>query len=112
MVTPILFIIKNYLVMRWTEEMDKIIAKSIFNHQKNRKLAFVQAQEEIISRFNIPISRKAISSRYYRCKTVIDGYVIDCALTKAFSKETPKEKEEKLPWYINILRIFHINRKL
>ena len=111
MVTPILFIIKNYLVMRWTEEMDKIIAKSIFNHQKNRKLAFVQAQEEIISRFNIPISRKAISSRYYRCKTVIDGYVIDCALAKAFNPETPK-KEEKLPWYINILRIFHINRKL
>lgn len=111
MVTPILFIIKNYLVMRWTEEMDKIIAKSIFNHQKNRKLAFVQAQEEIISRFNIPISRKAISSRYYRCKTVIDGYVIDCALTKAFNPETSK-KEEKLPWYINILRIFHINRKL
>lgn len=111
MVTPILFIIKNYLVMRWTEEMDKIIAKSIFNHQKNRKLAFIQAQEEIISRFNIPISRKAISSRYYRCKTVIDGYVIDCALTKAFNPETSK-KEEKLPWYINILRIFHINRKL
>ena len=111
MVTPILFIIKNYLVMRWTEEMDKIIAKSIFNHQKNRKLAFVQAQEEIISRFNIPISRKAISSRYYRCKTVIDGYVVDCALTKAFNPETFK-KEEKLPWYINILRIFHINRKL
>lgn len=98
--------------MRWTEEMDKIIAKSIFNHQKNRKLAFVQAQEEIISRFNIPISRKAISSRYYRCKTVIDGYVIDCAIAKAFDKETTKEKEEKLPWYINILRIFHINRKL
>lgn len=98
--------------MRWTEEMDKIIAKSIFNHQKNRKLAFVQAQEEIISQFNIPISRKAISSRYYRHKTVIDGYVIDCALAKAFSRETPKEKEEKLPWYINILRIFHINRKL
>ena len=97
--------------MRWTEEMDKIIAQSIFNHQKNHKLAFVQAQEEIISRFNIPISRKAISSRYYRCKTVIDGYVIDCALAKAFDRETPK-KEEKLPWYINILRIFHINRKL
>lgn len=95
--------------MRWTEEMDKIIAKSIFNHPKNRKLAFVQAQEEIINQFNIPISRKAISSRYYRCKTVIDGYVIDCALTKAFDKETPKKKEEKLPWYI---RIFHINRKL
>ena len=111
MVTPILFIIKNYLVMRWTEEMDKIIAKSIFNHPKNRKLAFVQAQEEIISQFNIPISRKAISSRYYRCKTVIDGYVVDCALTKAFNPETSK-KEEKLPWYINILRIFHINRKL
>ena len=73
MVTPILFIIKNYLVMRWTEEMDKIIAKSIFNHQKNRKLAFVQSQEEIISRFNITRSRKAISSRYYRCKTVNDG---------------------------------------
>lgn len=98
--------------MRWTEEMDKIVARSIFNHPKNRKLAFVQAQEEIINQFNIPISRKAISSRYYRCKTVIDGYVIDCALTKAFSKETPKKKEEKLPWYINILRIFHINRKL
>lgn len=98
--------------MRWTEEMDKIIAKSIFNHPKNRKLAFVQAQEEIINQFNIPISRKAISSRYYRNKTLIDGYVIDCALTKAFSKETPKKKEEKLPWYINILRIFHINRKL
>lgn len=98
--------------MRWTEEMDKIIAKSIFNHPKNRKLAFVQAQEEIINQFNIPISRKAISSRYYRNKTLIDGYVIDCALTKAFSKETPKKKEEKIPWYINILRIFHINRKL
>lgn len=97
--------------MRWTEEMDKIVARSIFNHPKNRKLAFVQAQEEIISQFNIPISRKAISSRYYRCKTVIDGYVIDCALTKAFNPETSK-KEEKLPWYINILRIFHINRKL
>lgn len=97
--------------MRWTEEMDKIIARSIFNHPKNRKLAFVQAQEEIINQFNIPISRKAISSRYYRCKTVIDGYVIDCALTKAFNPETSK-KEEKLPWYINILRIFHINRKL
>lgn len=96
--------------MRWTEEMDKIIAKSIFNHPKNRKLAFVQAQEEIINQFNIPISRKAISSRYYRNKTLIDGYVIDCALTKAFDKETPK-KEEKLPWYMNILRIFHINRK-
>lgn len=94
--------------MRWTEEMDKIIARSIFNHPKNRKLAFVQAQEEIINQFNIPISRKAISSRYYRHKTLIDGYVIDCALTKAFSKETPKKKEEKLPWYINILRIFHI----
>ena len=93
--------------MRWTEEMDKIVAKSIFNHPKNRKLAFVQAQEEIINQFNIPISRKAISSRYYRNKTLIDGYVIDCALTKAFNKETPK-KEEKLPWYINILRIFHI----
>lgn len=93
--------------MRWTEEMDKIIAKSIFNHPKNRKLAFVQAQEEIINQFNIPISRKAISSRYYRNKTLIDGYVIDCALTKAFNKETPKKKEEKLPWYINILRIFH-----
>lgn len=98
--------------MRWTEEMDKIIARSIFNHPKNRKLAFVQAQEEIINQFNIPISRKAISSRYYRCKTVIDGYVIDCALTKAFDKETPKKKEEKLPWYMNIFRIFHINRKL
>lgn len=98
--------------MRWTEKMDKIIAKSIFNHPKNRKLAFVQAQEEIINQFNIPISRKAISSRYYRNKTLIDGYVIDCALTKAFNKETPKKKEEKLPWYINILRIFHINRKL
>lgn len=98
--------------MRWTEEMDKIIAKSIFNHPKNRKLAFVQAQEEIINQFNIPISRKAISSRYYRNKTLIDGYVIDCALTKAFSKETPKKKEEKLPWYMNILRMFHINRKL
>ena len=98
--------------MRWTEEMDKIIARSIFNHPKNRKLAFVQAQEEIINQFNIPISRKAISSRYYRCKTVIDGYVIDCALTKAFGKETPKKKEEKLPWYMNIFRIFHINRKL
>lgn len=98
--------------MRWTEEMDKIIAKSIFNHPKNRKLAFVQAQEEIINQFNIPISRKAISSRYYRNKTLIDGYVIDCALTKAFSKETPKKKEEKIPWYINILRMFHINRKL
>lgn len=97
--------------MRWTEEMDKIIAKSIFNHPKNRKLAFVQAQEEIINQFNIPISRKAISSRYYRNKTLIDGYVIDCALTKAFNPETSK-KEEKLPWYINILRIFHINRKL
>ena len=97
--------------MRWTEEMDKIVARSIFNHPKNRKLAFVQAQEEIINQFNIPISRKAISSRYYRNKTLIDGYVIDCALTKAFNKETPK-KEEKLPWYINILRIFHINRKL
>lgn len=97
--------------MRWTEEMDKIIAKSILNHQKNRKLAFIQAQEEIISQFNIPISRKAISSRYYRNKTLIDGYVIDCALAKAFNKETPK-KEEKLPWYINILRIFHINKKL
>lgn len=94
--------------MRWTEEMDKIIARSIFNHPKNRKLAFVQAQEEIINQFNIPISRKAISSRYYRNKTLIDGYVIDCALTKAFNKETPKKKEEKLPWYINILRIFHI----
>ena len=94
--------------MRWTEEMDKIVAKSIFNHPKNRKLAFVQAQEEIINQFNIPISRKAISSRYYRNKTLIDGYVIDCALTKAFNKETPKKKEEKLPWYINILRIFHI----
>ena len=93
--------------MRWTEEMDKIIAKSIFNHPKNRKLAFVQAQEEIINQFNIPISRKAISSRYYRNKTLIDGYVIDCALTKAFNKETPKKKEEKLPWYMNILRIFH-----
>lgn len=98
--------------MRWTEEMDKIIARSIFNHPKNRKLAFVQAQEEIINQFNIPISRKAISSRYYRNKTLIDGYVIDCALTKAFDKETPKKKEEKLPWYIKILRIFHINRKL
>ena len=98
--------------MRWTEEMDKIIARSIFNHPKNRKLAFVQAQEEIINQFNIPISRKAISSRYYRNKTLIDGYVIDCALTKAFSKETPKKKEEKLPWYMNIFRIFHINRKL
>lgn len=98
--------------MRWTEEMDKIVARSIFNHPKNRKLAFVQAQEEIINQFNIPISRKAISSRYYRNKTLIDGYVIDCALTKAFNKETPKKKEEKLPWYINILRIFHINRKL
>lgn len=98
--------------MRWTEEMDKIVARSIFNHPKNRKLAFVQAQEEIINQFNIPISRKAISSRYYRNKTLIDGYVIDCALTKAFDKETPKKKEEKLPWYINILRIFHINRKL
>ena len=98
--------------MRWTEEMDKIIARSIFNHPKNRKLAFVQAQEEIINQFNIPISRKAISSRYYRNKTLIDGYVIDCALAKAFSKETPKKKEEKLPWYMNILRIFHINRKL
>lgn len=98
--------------MRWTEEMDKIVARSIFNHPKNRKLAFVQAQEEIINQFNIPISRKAISSRYYRNKTLIDGYVIDCALTKAFSKETPKKKEEKIPWYINILRIFHINRKL
>lgn len=101
--------------MRWTKEMDKIIARSIFNHPKNRKLAFVQAQEEIINQFNIPISRKAISSRYYRCKTVIDGYVVDCALAKAFNKETPKEsedKEEKLPWYRNILRIFHINRKL
>lgn len=98
--------------MRWTEEMDKIIARSIFNHPKNRKLAFVQAQEEIINQFNIPISRKAISSRYYRNKTLIDGYVIDCALTKAFNKETPKKKEEKLPWYRNILRIFHINRKL
>lgn len=87
--------------MRWTEEMDKIIAKSIFNHPKNRKLAFVQAQEEIINQFNIPISRKAISSRYYRNKTLIDGYVIDCALTKAFSKETPKKKEEKIPWYID-----------
>lgn len=94
--------------MRWTEEMDKIIARSIFNHPKNRKLSFVQAQEEIINQFNIPISRKAISSRYYRNKTLIDGYVIDCALTKAFNKETPKKKEEKLPWYINILRIFHI----
>ena len=98
--------------MRWTEEMDKIIARSIFNHPKNRKLAFVQAQEEIINQFNIPISRKAISSRYYRNKTLIDGYVIDCALAKAFSKETPKKKEEKLPWYMNILKIFHINRKL
>lgn len=98
--------------MRWTEEMDKIIAKSILNHQKNRKLAFIQAQEEIISQFNIPISRKAISSRYYRNKTLIDGYVIDCALTKAFNKETPKNKEEKLPWYTHILRIFHINKKL
>ena len=96
--------------MRWTEEMDKIIAKSIFNHQKNRKLAFVQAQEEIINQFNIPISRKAISSRYYRCKTVIDGYVIDCAIAKAFDKEIPKEKEEKLPWYRKILRIFHIRK--
>ena len=94
--------------MRWTEEMDKIVARSIFNHPKNRKLAFVQAQEEIINQFNIPISRKAISSRYYRNKTLIDGYVIDLALTKAFNKETPKKKEEKLPWYINILRIFHI----
>lgn len=98
--------------MRWTEEMDKIIAKGILNHQKNRKLAFIQAQEEIINQFNIPISRTAISSRYYRNKTLIDGYVIDCALTKAFNKETPKKKEEKLPWYINILRIFHINKKL
>lgn len=98
--------------MRWTEEMDKIIAKGILNHQKNRKLAFIQAQEEIINQFNIPISRKAISSRYYRNKTLIDGYVVDCALTKAFNKETPKKKEEQLPWYINILRIFHINRKL
>ena len=98
--------------MSCTEEMDKIIAKSIFNHPKNRKLAFVQAQEEIINQFNIPISRKAISSRYYRNKTLIDGYVIDCALTKAFDKETPKKKEEKLPWYMNIFRIFHINRKL
>lgn len=98
--------------MRWTEEMDKIVARSIFNHPKNRKLAFVQAQEEIINQFNIPISRKAISSRYYRNKTLIDGYVIDCALAKAFSKETPKKKEEKLPWYTKVLRIFHINRKL
>lgn len=97
--------------MRWTEEMDKIIAKGILNHQKNRKLAFIQAQEEIINQFNIPISRKAISSRYYRNKTLIDGYVIDSALVKAFNPETPK-KEEKLPWYINILRIFHINKKL
>lgn len=97
--------------MKWTEEMDKIIAKGILNHQKNRKLAFIQAQEEIISQFNIPISRKAISSRYYRNKNIIDGYVIDSALVKAFNPETPK-KEEKLPWYINILRIFHINRKL
>lgn len=96
--------------MRWTEEMDKIIAKSIFNYPKNRGLAFVQAQEEIINQFNIPISRKAISSRYYRNKTLIDGYVIDCALTKAFDKETPKKKEEKLPWYMNILRIFHIRK--
>lgn len=94
--------------MRWTEEMDKIVAKSIFNHPKNRKLAFVQAQEEIINQFNIPISRKAISSRYYRNKTLIDGYVIDCALAKAFNKETPKKNEEKLPWYMNILKIFHI----
>lgn len=97
--------------MRWTEEMDKIIAKGILSHQKNRKLAFIQAQEEIINQFNIPISRKAISSRYYRNKNIIDNYVIDSALVKAFNSETPK-KEEKLPWYINILRIFHINRKL
>lgn len=97
--------------MRWTEEMDKIIAKGILSHQKNRKLAFIQAQEEIINQFNIPISRKAISSRYYRNKNIIDNYVIDSALVKAFNQETPK-KEEKLPWYINILRIFHINRKL
>lgn len=97
--------------MKWTEEMDKIIAKGILNHQNNHKLAFIQAQEEIINQFNIPISRKAVSSRYYRNKNIIDSYVIDSALVKAFNSETLK-KEEKLPWYINILRIFHINKKL
>lgn len=99
--------------MKWTKEMDKIIAKCILNHQRNHTLAFMQAQDEIINKFNILISRKAVSSRYYRNRDVIDSYVIDCALADAY--KIPKEEAKKVPWYVKlwntILSIFNKNRK-
>lgn len=83
--------------MRWTKEYDRIIAESLVDCKSVLHSAFELTQRRLIKEHGIVVSRKAISSRYYRNTKDIEDVAREILSSRMYTEYLKLEK--KHPWY-------------
>lgn len=98
--------------MRWTPEYDRIIAESLAECRFELHSAFELAQRRLINELNILVSRKAVSSRYYRKFPDLNLLAGDILEERAYKNYMEAHK----PWYVKLWRavqsMLNLNQRL
>lgn len=102
--------------MRWNNTYDRIIAQCILQSGFNLPVAFYEAQKILESDYLETVSRKAISSRYYREKEYIQDMIDDLIDEYKEEEMAAHYKETKKPWYMKlwtaVQSMLNINQRL
>lgn len=98
--------------IRWTPEYDRIIAESLAECSLNLHPAFEMAQKRLMNELNILVSKKAVSSRYYRKfpdLNLLAGDILEERIYKNYM-------EAHKPWYVRlwsaIQSMLNLNQRL
>lgn len=84
--------------MRWIPEYDRIIAESLAECRFELYSAFEMAQRRLMNELNILVSRKAVSSRYYRKFPDLNLLARDILEERAYKNYMEAHK----PWYVKL----------
>lgn len=98
--------------MRWTPEYDRIIAESLAECKFELHSTFEMAQRRLMNELNILVSRKAVSSRYYRKFPDLDLLAGDILEKRAYKNYMEAHK----PWYVKlwnaVQNMLNLNQRL
>lgn len=98
--------------IRWTPEYDRIIAESLVECEFKLRSTFEMAQRRLMNELNILVSKKAVSSRYYRKFPDLNLLARGILEEKAYKNYMEAHK----PWYVRlwsaIQSMLNLNQRL
>lgn len=84
--------------MKWLPEHDRVIAESMAECGFNTSSAFEMSRRKLLHKFSIVVSRKAVSSRYYRKFPDLNLMARNILEEKAYRNYMEAHK----PWYVKL----------